>query len=62
LALLVALVSADHAHNTFAADYLSVTADFLDRSRNSHSFLLKLSIHSAYRPGNNARDRSKGVY
>jgi len=40
LALLVALVSADHAHNTFAADDLAVTADFLDRSRNSHSFLL----------------------
>jgi hypothetical protein len=36
LALLVARVSADHAHNTFAADDLAVAADLLDGSRNSH--------------------------
>ena len=41
----MALVSADHAHDTFAADDLAVAADFLDRSRNSHFILLKRSIH-----------------
>jgi len=41
LALLMALIRADHAHHTLAADDLAVAADFLDRSRNSHFILLK---------------------
>lgn len=40
----MALVCADHAYHTFAADDLAVAADFLDRSRNSHFILLKLCI------------------
>ena len=48
LALLMALIRADHAHHTLAADDLAVAADFLDRSRNSHFILLKL-VHP-FRP------------
>src|SRR4051812_15687056 len=36
LALLVARVGADHAHDVLAADDLAVAADLLDGSRNSH--------------------------
>jgi hypothetical protein len=56
LALLVALVRADHSHHTFAADDLAVTADFFDRSRNSHFILLKLYIRYGLSTGKLARD------
>src|SRR5258708_1653037 len=56
LALLVALVRADHSHHTFAADDLAVTADFFDRSRNSHFILLKLYIRYGLSTGKHARD------
>jgi hypothetical protein len=42
LALFVTWICADYSDNTFAPDNLAVTANFLDRSRNSHFTLLKL--------------------
>lgn len=44
LALLMALIRANHPHHTVATNDLAVTADFFDRSRNFHFFLLKLYI------------------
>jgi hypothetical protein len=41
LALLVAWICTDHAHNAFASDDFAVAANFLDRSRNFHISLLK---------------------
>jgi len=40
LALLVTRIRADHADNALAADDFTVAANFLDRSWNSHFFLL----------------------
>ena len=40
----MALIRANHTHHTVAANDFAVTADFFDRSRNFHFFLLKLSI------------------
>jgi len=40
LALLVALVRADHTYHTLAADDLAIAANFLYRSRHSHFSLL----------------------
>jgi hypothetical protein len=42
LALLVTRIGTDHTHNALAPNYLAVTANFLDRSRNLHFILLKL--------------------
>jgi len=42
LALLVTGISTDHTHNALAPNYLAVTANFFDRSRNLHFILLKL--------------------
>jgi hypothetical protein len=42
LALLVARVGADHAHNTVAADDFAVAAHFLDRCSDFHVVLLNL--------------------
>jgi hypothetical protein len=55
----MALVCADHAHHTFAADDLAVAADFLDRSRNSHFILLKLCIRIHFFDLGTACDREK---
>jgi hypothetical protein len=41
LTLLVTWICTDHAHNAFATDNFAVTANFLDRSRNFHTSLLK---------------------
>jgi hypothetical protein len=59
LALLMALVCADHTHHTLAADDLAVAADFLDRSRNSHFILLKLCIRIHFFDLDTACDREK---
>ena len=40
----MALIRANHTHHTVAANDFAVAADFFDRSRNFHFFLLKLSI------------------
>jgi hypothetical protein len=44
LALFVAWICTDHTHNALAPNYLAVTANFLDRSRNLHFILLKLQV------------------
>jgi hypothetical protein len=38
LALLMARISANNTHHTFAAYYFAITANFLDRSGNFHFF------------------------
>jgi hypothetical protein len=42
LALLVPRISTDHPHNALAPNHLAVTANFFNRSRDFHFFLLDI--------------------